>query len=184
MTLAWEILECARVVFSNQKPTLKSQLSLASVYARLGEQAIETERLDDALNDFQQCYKIRLQNLPPYDRSIAEILFSMSLAYQSGGRFSDAISCLNEALSIIHKKLHWLRSGTALQDSLDGSSTSSTSSSSSSSSSTAIEAANIMSPPLTTQQQVDDEIKDLELLIPDINSRVSFYFCNLKKKKK
>ncbi|KJE93054.1 hypothetical protein CAOG_03902 [Capsaspora owczarzaki ATCC 30864] len=160
LQLAWENLECARVIFARQS-SLKARLALASVHARLGEHSVESEQFDQAFTDFKECLHIRESILPAHDRSIAELLFTMAIAYQLGRHYNESVDSLQRAMTVMNMRLRYLRSGEALRDATAPTL------------SAANEASKIMSPLPATQAEIDQEINDLTELIPDIRSKIA-----------
>ncbi|CAG8521562.1 36554_t:CDS:2 [Racocetra persica] len=71
LSLAWEILEYSRDIFSHIQ-TESAKRSLGEVYIKLGDISLENEKFDQAAIDYSEGAKLKTDTLPEGDRQIAE----------------------------------------------------------------------------------------------------------------
>ena len=67
LEIAWNCLDVARVIYSRIDNT-DAQLNLAKTQIRLGDCQMESDRFDQALEEYQSCLTIRSRLLPKHDR--------------------------------------------------------------------------------------------------------------------
>lgn len=67
LEIAWNCLDVARVIYS-RIDTNEAQLQLAKAQLRLGDCQMESDRFDQALEEYQSCLTIRSRLLPKSDR--------------------------------------------------------------------------------------------------------------------
>lgn len=105
--LAWEMIECARIIFLKNAQSSEINLKVAETYLQLGLIAVESETYDQAVDDLLTCLKIREKNFAS-SRLIAEAHFSLGVAHclnrnieaskQAYLRCLDVLQNTNEAL--------------------------------------------------------------------------------------
>ncbi|EIW79098.1 hypothetical protein CONPUDRAFT_91410 [Coniophora puteana RWD-64-598 SS2] len=113
---AWEVLELARAIYDRGKEDDGVTLKLADTYIALGDVSLETEKFDQAITDYEEGLKIKLELLPVSSRQIAEAHYKLTLALDlTPGRLSDAIVHAEKALDSVEHRLAELRTGIAGQ---------------------------------------------------------------------
>lgn len=81
--LAYEALEVARVMLSKMPPTPANEMYLARVHFRLGDAQAEGDKQEQAIEEYMTALTLRSKYLPPSDRRLADVLFTLSMAYVS-----------------------------------------------------------------------------------------------------
>merc|ERR1719318_640357 len=109
LQLAWEMLELAKVVYTNQIETgsdNKSEMEekLCSSILALGEVSIENENYSQAVEDIKLCLK-KQENLPKDSRIIAETHYQLGVAQGFNAQYDEAVESLNAAIKIIKEKI-------------------------------------------------------------------------------
>ena len=83
--IAWENLESARTVLENLHAENSSSsmyaLDLAQVYHRLGDLSKGNGNYANSIQDYLSALKIRVEQLGPYDRSVADCHYSLAMTY-------------------------------------------------------------------------------------------------------
>ncbi|KAF8745451.1 hypothetical protein AX14_008884 [Amanita brunnescens Koide BX004] len=110
---AWEVLEMARSIYEGQKEDDDDvKLKLADTYVALGDVSLETEKFDQAINDYSQGLELKEELLPISSRHIAEVHYKLSMVLDlTSGRLSDAISHVEKALESVESRMALLRDG-------------------------------------------------------------------------
>lgn len=80
LKLAWEVLELARVICQKEDSD-EYRLKLSDVYFTLGEVALESDQVDQAVGDMNTGLQLKELLLDPSDRRLAEAHFNLGLAY-------------------------------------------------------------------------------------------------------
>ncbi|KAF9054467.1 hypothetical protein BJ165DRAFT_718961 [Panaeolus papilionaceus] len=112
---AWEVLDLARAIY--EKESAKSEdeevkLKLADTFIALGDVSLETEKFDQAITDYEEGLKLKLELLPISSRHIAEAHYKLSMVLDlTSGRLSDAITHAEKALESVKSRLEELRDG-------------------------------------------------------------------------
>ncbi|KAG8922617.1 hypothetical protein FRC02_011737 [Tulasnella sp. 418] len=106
---AWEVLELARSLYAKQDSE-EAKLKLADVYMALGDVSTETEKFDQAVNDYTSGLQLKLQLLPFYSRQVADAHYRLSMVLDlTPGRLSHAIEHAEKALQSVDARLEVLR---------------------------------------------------------------------------
>eukprot|EP00039_Didymoeca_costata_P029318 m.24143 g.24143 ORF g.24143 m.24143 type:complete len:331 (+) comp7580_c0_seq1:59-1051(+) len=115
LQLAWENLECARLIYEKEIDRLTSLprdtkaelkvagLGLAEVYIDLGEYQLENGGLQDAVAEFAKSLKLRQQHLKCDDRRLAESHFLLGAALDHAEKFEEAIKVYLDAQGILNR---------------------------------------------------------------------------------
>ncbi|TFK51898.1 hypothetical protein OE88DRAFT_1484347 [Heliocybe sulcata] len=110
---AWEVLDLARAIYDKAKDDddlVKAKL--ADTYIMLGDVSLETEKFDQAINDYDAGLAIKSALLPLSSRQIAEAHYKLSMVLDlTSGRLSDAIMHAEKALESIEARLAEVRLG-------------------------------------------------------------------------
>ncbi|KIY48125.1 hypothetical protein FISHEDRAFT_43891, partial [Fistulina hepatica ATCC 64428] len=111
---AWEVLELARTIYDQYNVDPSVKLRLADTYVVLGDVSLETEKFDQAADDYQMALELKNQLLPLSSRQIAEAHYKLSMVLDmTPGRLSDAISHAQKAVASVEARLAELRDGLA-----------------------------------------------------------------------
>ncbi|KZT25224.1 hypothetical protein NEOLEDRAFT_373994 [Neolentinus lepideus HHB14362 ss-1] len=110
---AWEVLDLARALYVRKKDDGDDvKLKLADTYITLGDVSLETEKFDQAINDYSAGLAIKEQLLPVSSRQIAEAHYKLSIVLDlTSGRLADAIKHAEKALESIEARLAEVRLG-------------------------------------------------------------------------
>ncbi|XP_071952242.1 protein HGV2-like isoform X2 [Antedon mediterranea] len=147
--LAWEMLELARVIFLDEDK--QKQLQIAHVHLTLGELSMETENYNQSIKDFHKCLELRGKHLDEDDRLLAETHYSLGLVYGLDKDFEKSIESYEKSLNVIDLRIKNLH--TTLKEHEAGEEDEKDCSEHS-------------------PEDITKEIKELEALIPDINSKI------------
>ncbi|KXN92842.1 NASP-related protein sim3 [Leucoagaricus sp. SymC.cos] len=104
---AWEVLDLARAIYDRQvqqEGDDEVKLKLADTYIALGDVSLETEKFDQASQDYEAGLKYKIGLLPTSSRQIAEAHYKLN-----------AISHAQNALESVELRLAELRDGLAGQ---------------------------------------------------------------------
>lgn len=111
MELAWEMFELTSVICNRQLSEGDSddksvRLMLADAKHGLAQISMETERYDEACEDFNECLKIYTEVLEDKnDRLIAEAHYNIALSSSFNKKYSEAIIEFTKALSILQARI-------------------------------------------------------------------------------
>ncbi|GMK54112.1 hypothetical protein CspeluHIS016_0106980 [Cutaneotrichosporon spelunceum] len=91
---AWEVLDVARTIYEREigkkgeKNARDDKMSLAECYLLLGDISCETEKFDQAVQDYKAALDIKKALLPPSSRALASAHYQLSSALEltPGGR--------------------------------------------------------------------------------------------------
>ncbi|KAF9446196.1 hypothetical protein P691DRAFT_709032 [Macrolepiota fuliginosa MF-IS2] len=112
---AWEVLDLARAIYdkqAQQEGDDEVRLKLADTYIALGDVSLETEKFDQAIQDYEAGLKHKVDLLPKSSRQIAEAHYKLSMVLDlTSGRLADAISHAERALESVETRLAELRDG-------------------------------------------------------------------------
>jgi len=106
LEMAWEVLELARLIYSNV-PEYK--LELAEVFLVIGDLSMESDNMEQAVLDYAQCLSLREKLLPPEDRRLAETHYSMGLAQEYQHKVKEALEHYSMAHKILGVKVSELK---------------------------------------------------------------------------
>jgi len=113
LQLAWEMLELAKSIFSKHADSLEAadpvrlelESKLSETYQTLGEVSIENENYPQAIEDLTMCLRRRQDLLPEDNRSVAETHYQLGVALGFNTQFDDAVNALNDAISVLEKRV-------------------------------------------------------------------------------
>jgi len=106
LELAWQNLEVARVIYSLDP---NEKLKLADVHLLIGDISMESDNMQQAVNEYEKCLQIRQELLSdPNSRLLADAHFSLGLALQHQGKLSVAIEQFRLAKTILETRLSTL----------------------------------------------------------------------------
>ncbi|KAJ3720979.1 hypothetical protein F5878DRAFT_617244 [Lentinula raphanica] len=122
---AWEVLDLARAIYDKQHDMDTSNddvtLKLADCYITLGDVSLETEKFDQAIEDYEFGLTLKSKLLPVSSRQIAEAHYKLSIVLDlTPGRLSDSIHHAEQALQSIEQRLEELQAAKANPSSSSG----------------------------------------------------------------
>ncbi|XP_014233917.1 protein HGV2 isoform X1 [Trichogramma pretiosum] len=106
LQLAWEVLELSKVIYSKLPD---SESKLAEIHRLLGEVAMESNNLDDAVNDLEKSLELYRGLTPKDSRCIADVLYQLGLASSLQNDFEKAIERFTESTDLIKGSIHDLQ---------------------------------------------------------------------------
>ncbi|KAF3858687.1 hypothetical protein F7725_011888, partial [Dissostichus mawsoni] len=92
--------EVKETLLERRKESKEDQLMAAQTYLKLGK-----FRLNQAMEDFQECLKLQVKHLDPDSRLLAETHYQLGLTYALDLQYSQAIEELNSSSSVIKSRL-------------------------------------------------------------------------------
>ncbi|KAI9310880.1 hypothetical protein BX666DRAFT_1139233 [Dichotomocladium elegans] len=105
--MAWDMLDLARVVFEKDEG---KQLKLADVYLCLGDVSAETEKFDQAVQDYRKALEIKQGLLEESDRQLAEAHYKIALALEFSTTESEFAGAeIQKAIEVLKKRLEKLQ---------------------------------------------------------------------------
>ncbi|PIC45961.1 hypothetical protein B9Z55_005807 [Caenorhabditis nigoni] len=154
MKLAWEVLENARCIAMAKIEVLKAersgvsvieewQLKLADVLVVLGDHSVSDGKYDQALEDLEQALEIQKNVLPSNSRKIAQTYILMADACTSGMKYDEAINYFEKTKETLKSRSEHLE--TELKEVGDQ----------------------------EKKLDMQDELKDLEEMIPLIDDKIA-----------
>ncbi|KAI8814413.1 hypothetical protein BJ742DRAFT_766211 [Cladochytrium replicatum] len=121
--LAWEILDLARIVLTQQKEQLESKPDadkaeyaevvrrLSVTFLTLGDIMLEQEQWENAIRDFTSALSTKQATITSTPaRDLAEIHFKLALALELAGRIDDAIVSVQASADVLNQRADMLRS--------------------------------------------------------------------------
>ncbi|KAI0306102.1 hypothetical protein B0F90DRAFT_964580 [Multifurca ochricompacta] len=110
---AWEVLELARAIYEKRMDgDDEVRLKVADTFIALGDISLETEKFDQAINDYSSGLALKTELLPLSSRQLAEAHYKLSIALDlTAGRLADAIYHAQRALESIEGRLTELQAG-------------------------------------------------------------------------
>ncbi|EJD43852.1 hypothetical protein AURDEDRAFT_185418 [Auricularia subglabra TFB-10046 SS5] len=110
---AWEVLDVARTLYEQGADAdARLKLRLADTLIALGDISLETEKFDQAIDDYSAGLKLKQELLPLASRHIAEAHFKLSIAYDlTLGRLKGAIEHVQGAIASVEARIAELRCG-------------------------------------------------------------------------
>lgn len=164
LQLSWEMLELAKSILMKQaesiqvvnaaddteaeeKARLKSDVEnrVSDTFQTLGELSLENENYTQAVEDLDTCLERRQQMMPEDCRSIAETHYQLGVAQSFNLQFDEAVTSLKGAISVLQIRIDRLKSKTESVD------------------------------PSKAKDAIctrENEIKEIESLIPEINEKI------------
>jgi len=124
LQLAWEMLELAKNILVKQADTLTDNKEkkaavdsrICDTFQTLGELSIENENYPQAIEDLGTCLQRRKEMLPEDSRLIAETHYQLGVAQGFNLDFDRAVDSLNEAISVLAKRVDNLKAKTESVD--------------------------------------------------------------------
>jgi len=80
-------------------------LELSEVYHTIGDLFLEIDNIDPAVTEYSKCLELRKQKLPEDDRRLAEIHYSVGLAYQCQENTAKALEHFENSRKVLQFKL-------------------------------------------------------------------------------
>ncbi|KAL0278572.1 UNVERIFIED_CONTAM: hypothetical protein PYX00_000356 [Menopon gallinae] len=109
LQLSWEFLELAKLIYQQTADTCKETATkLAEVYLLLGENSLESENYEIAIQDMKKALELQQQVLPEEDRRIAETYYHLGVAHSLFAKFDEAIEFFKSAITQLEKKIQSL----------------------------------------------------------------------------
>eukprot|EP00092_Neocalanus_flemingeri_P034887 GFUD01037962.1.p1 GENE.GFUD01037962.1~~GFUD01037962.1.p1 ORF type:complete len:447 (-),score=146.63 GFUD01037962.1:96-1379(-) len=127
LQLAWEMLELAKMVFTEQlegekkgsiTPEVKTTIEkkLCETFLTLGEVSLENENYVQAVEDLSLCLDRQKASLPSDSRSIAETHYQLGVALGFHMKFEEAVVSLEAAIAVLDARIANLKSKTESPD--------------------------------------------------------------------
>eukprot|EP00092_Neocalanus_flemingeri_P079323 GFUD01098808.1.p1 GENE.GFUD01098808.1~~GFUD01098808.1.p1 ORF type:complete len:512 (-),score=168.15 GFUD01098808.1:108-1589(-) len=127
LQLAWEMLELAKMVFTEQlegekkgsiTPDVKTTIEkkLCETFLTLGEVSLENENYVQAVEDLSLCLDRQKASLPSDSRSIAETHYQLGVALGFHMKFEEAVVSLEAAIAVLDARITNLKSKTESPD--------------------------------------------------------------------
>lgn len=141
--IAYEVLVTAKNIYSKHLHKIDARINYAEALHKLGEISIDWENLDGAIEYLNECLKHRRDILEPDDRLIAHTYHYLGLAYSFKHEPDLSNKCFQSALDVIQLRLDNLKAKKATNQ-FD----------------------------LTEKDMLENEIKQLEGLVPEIQAKI------------
>eukprot|EP00092_Neocalanus_flemingeri_P060169 GFUD01072076.1.p1 GENE.GFUD01072076.1~~GFUD01072076.1.p1 ORF type:complete len:514 (+),score=167.47 GFUD01072076.1:54-1544(+) len=127
LQLAWEMLELAKMVFTEQlegekkgsiTPEVKTTVEkkLCETFLTLGEVSLENENYVQAVEDLSLCLDRQKASLPSDSRSIAETHYQLGVALGFHMKFEEAVVSLEAAIAVLDSRITNLKGKTESPD--------------------------------------------------------------------
>eukprot|EP00092_Neocalanus_flemingeri_P006186 GFUD01006658.1.p1 GENE.GFUD01006658.1~~GFUD01006658.1.p1 ORF type:complete len:447 (+),score=151.30 GFUD01006658.1:58-1341(+) len=127
LQLAWEMLELAKMVFTEQlegekkgsiTPEVKTTIEkkLCETFLTLGEVSLENENYVQAVEDLSLCLDRQKASLPSDSRSIAETHYQLGVALGFHMKFEEAVVSLEAAIAVLDSRITNLKGKTESPD--------------------------------------------------------------------
>lgn len=145
---AWEMFELAKLIYSKhfENDLIFKNKRIAECLVKLGEISIEQETYEQAVNDITESIRIQeeMKSEERDERMLAESYYQLGLAQQFNNQFAESKESFQKSINIMQFRIEKLRSK--------------------------LEACK---PDETAEKTtIGDEIKDLEALLPEMNSKL------------
>jgi len=111
LQLSWEMLELAKVAYTNQLEKAKEaekkvvEIKICEVLLTLGEVSLESETYEQAVADITECLTKRKVLYEADSRRIAETHYHLGVALGHHNKFDEAVSALQEAIACIKLRI-------------------------------------------------------------------------------
>eukprot|EP00088_Acartia_fossae_P038566 TRINITY_DN3_c0_g2_i1.p1 TRINITY_DN3_c0_g2~~TRINITY_DN3_c0_g2_i1.p1 ORF type:complete len:485 (+),score=228.94 TRINITY_DN3_c0_g2_i1:47-1501(+) len=116
LQLAWEMLELAKVAYTNKLESLSSeeekkpiQMKICETLLTLGEVSLENETYQQAVVDITECLNKRKELHSADSRRIAETHYQLGVALGHFNKFDEAIKSLEDAISCLKLRMENLK---------------------------------------------------------------------------
>jgi len=120
LQLAWEMLELAKMVLTEQlegekkeslTPKTKAVIEkkLCETFLTLGEVSLENENYEQAVEDLTLCIERQKASLPKDSRSIAETHYQLGVALGFHMKYEEAIVSLQAAIAVLDTRINNLK---------------------------------------------------------------------------
>lgn len=119
LQLAWEMLELAKVVYTNTAETSKEPevlKRLCETYMVLGEVSLENENYPQAVEDLSICLQRRTESLAEDSRCIAETHYQLGIAQGFEMKWAEAVVSLEAAIKVLETRITNLKAETESPD--------------------------------------------------------------------
>lgn len=104
--LAWEILDIARLIYSDSASIdNRAKATLSDVFCDLGDISMETESFKQAADDFYKAIEIKKELGLEHERDLASTYFKYSIALEYDNQISEAIIPLTRARDLLVLRL-------------------------------------------------------------------------------
>merc|ERR1712000_34784 len=112
---AWEMLELAKLIYTKQSESAEGEKKVeldrkvCETYLHLGEVSLENENYVQAVEDLSLCLSKRQASLPSDSRSIAETHYQLGVSLAFSGKFDEAETSLESAISVLKQRIQNLQ---------------------------------------------------------------------------
>lgn len=93
------------MIFDKAGEDEQSKLRLAEVHALLGDINMENDKVQDALDEYHACLRLRLGLLPPEHRDLSHVHTLLATAHGYNGSAEDALKHWDEAAKVLELRL-------------------------------------------------------------------------------
>ncbi|KNC52191.1 uncharacterized protein AMSG_01017 [Thecamonas trahens ATCC 50062] len=103
LTIAWEVLELARVIYSSAAAAGDAEAAQrqAEVHCTIGEVCLESDNMDGAIKEYTAAAEIYSKTLPQTDGAVAEVYYLLGTSQQLGGHHTDAEASFTKAADAV-----------------------------------------------------------------------------------
>jgi HAT1-interacting factor 1 len=151
MQLAWEILDLARVIYSDMDASLpETQKKLGEIHYYLGDISLEIENWDQAVSDFEKSIGFKTAVLEENSRELSEVYYKLALAYEYANKLEESHAQLVKSIDVLKRKIESLNTSITVEG-------------------------KGKEPQTSDAAEVEQEIKELETILPDIESKVILF---------
>lgn len=122
LQLAWEMLEFAKVAYTNKlanaTPEEKKavEMKICETLLTLGEVSVENETYDQAVTDITECLNKRKELHAADSRRVAETYYNLGVALGHNVKFDEAVVALEDAIKVLKLRMENLKNKTESSD--------------------------------------------------------------------
>ncbi|KAJ3177610.1 hypothetical protein HDU87_004363 [Geranomyces variabilis] len=118
LELAYEILTVAAAAYSASPQTDETKAGLADVHLHLGHYHLESDRAQEAQDEYHAALDIKLALLPSCnDRELAQVRYAYAITLEATGKYAAALEQVNLALGHLRTRVAALETKSALSSS-------------------------------------------------------------------
>ncbi|KAI8586958.1 hypothetical protein BDZ88DRAFT_509345 [Geranomyces variabilis] len=115
LELAYEILTVAMAAYSASPQTDETKAGLADVHLHLGHYHLESDRAQEAQDEYHAALNIKLALLPSCnDRELAQVRYAYAITLEATGKYAAALEQVNLALGHLRTRVAALESKSTL----------------------------------------------------------------------
>lgn len=107
MQVAWEVLELAKIIFTERGEEAKPDL--AETLITLGEVSLESENFESAVNDIREGLDIQKVLYDDTDRTLAETHYKLGMALSMNNKLDEATENFNRSIQLLKNRIEKLK---------------------------------------------------------------------------